>query len=252
MLPIVQSDQIYQTDPELGYKRSSGWRTYNGYLRSAKQVAYCLIQNNKLTPYRHEATISFIDTMTPAEHGVTWKMFSKNMRRRGVSMFWVREPTKSNTIHYHMIIVTPDCIRAAEDAIRAACPKLYRERLRLHIEAIQSVPGWSRYIVKAKTAGYSPGGTYTTDKWAGKRLLFNSNLKLDKIGSIGPFWSRPQRAIWSECIKQEKRIALYKPDVYDEAGRLHEMLSHDLSFDAVLRTLAWGAWKAAGDASVCT
>ena len=238
------SPQIWQADPELGHRRASGWRTINGYFNEAKQLTKCLLINAKRTkPYPLEAVIKFSGDVTPDDHNTVWKMYTKNMRRRGITAVWVREPTRKNRIHYHLILTAPDAIEAAEQALRSSCLKGYTDRLELHVKAVEYQRAICEYVTKAKVKGYNDHGDYVVDKYGHKRLLFADHIKLDKHGSVGPFWHSPKEQIWREVVEREKGIALFKGEVCEEARRLHKLVADDLPRWRVERNLAYFAWR---------
>lgn len=247
MLCIDPPGQIWQSNPPDGHDLASGWRTTNGYLREAKQLSYCLRTNARLTrPYPLEAVVKFAGDMTPDEHNTLWRKYTRNMRAKGITAFWTREPTRSNRIHYHLLIVAPEAAEAAQQALETACPPSHRERVTVHVDAVVHQNSICPYIVKAKVKGIDKTtGRWSNDKWAYKRLLFCEWVKLDKYGSVGPFWSKPKQEIWAAKVERERGIKLYRSRVWEEARRLHALVGDYIPRHVVERNLAWTAWRAA-------
>ena len=101
------------------------------------------------------------------------------------------------------------------------------------------------YVCKAKIAYIDPEtGEYYRDRWASKRLLFLREIALQKYGSIGPFWHTPKREIWNQIIAEERRLFLYRSEVYQEAQTIHRLVSGDVSLNRVIRNLCWCAARA--------
>lgn len=240
--------QIFQADPPDGHTLSRGWKNRHGYAREAKELATCLRINSRLrgVKYPLEGVIKFTGEMSAEEHKQLWKAFTKNLRRRGVTAFWIREPSRNNRVHTHLILTAPDEDAAAREAMEGACPPAYRDRLRLHVAVIRSQHDLIHYICKSRVAGYDAAtGQRTHDKHAAKRLMFNDNVKLDKYGCIGAFWAKPKAKIWASVVKRERGISLHAPAVYDDAEKLHRLVEAEVSFKYVLRSLAYTAWRAA-------
>ncbi len=238
--------KIYQVNVECSgnQKFASGWKSLDGYFNESKRLSICLLINAKNTQkYTLHAIVKFAGDMTPDEHQEVWKKFTRNMRQKGIIAFWVREPTLENQVHYHLIVVAPQAIETAKDAIEKACPRSHIDRLKLHFGAIEHQVGFCHHISKAKVEGYI-NEKYTSDKWQMKRLLFAKDIKLEKHGSIGKFWLLPKATIWKGVIEREKGIKLHEDQVYEDAKRLYQLVSVSVpSLKYVVRNLAYFAWK---------
>ncbi len=94
------------------------------------------------------------------------------------------------------------------------------------------------YITKAKIDGYQNGQS-VEDYYAKKRLLFRSNVGLDKYGTIGPFWVRPKKVLWQEIAGVEKQIsdALQKPGVRRLVNHIYDLLCETVSIREIERSI---------------
>ena len=71
MTQSINPDQKpYQDDPVPGHRKASGWKTYHGYLNEAKQLARCLIENQRLRSQDDalEAVVKFAPDLALHEH----------------------------------------------------------------------------------------------------------------------------------------------------------------------------------------
>jgi hypothetical protein len=194
--------------------------------------------------YPLEAVIKFAGEMDVNEHEEVWTKYVRNMRRRGIVGMWVREPSRSNRIHYHMILAAPEAEAEAERTILESCPEEYQARLRKpHVKPIYDQHAICGYVCKAKAKGYDERGRYSLDKWENKRLLFAKRIKLKKYGTIGRFWCKPKEAIWREVIERERGIGLHESEVYQAARHLHGLVGDDVPRRHILRSLAYAAWE---------
>ena len=221
--------KIYQLKPTYSKPsrfKAKGWTDSTlGYLNEAKKLAMCLLRNRKAMshPYAWAVHINLNVELPPKTVTCLWAAACRTLRRRGIDAFWVREPNRSNKVHYHLIVKNAIDKKDLERAIEEAMPDRKQVKWRKRIERIENEWFYARYIVKAKVAGHVKGRR-VEDLYARKRLLFKANLKLEKYGVVGEFWERPKKTLWAEIREREKRIAdgLEKPNVERLARYVYE------------------------------
>ena len=179
-----------------------------GYLYEAKKLTRCILDNRKLMnrPYSWFVTIYVWQVLTPKEITEVWTKACRSLRLQGIAAIWVREPTRNNKCHYHLLISNPIERNTLAKLIESAMPK--RKELGWH-KRIQPVTNeWrlAHYITKAKIKGTKKGRP-VADKYASKRLLFKAGLNIKKYGTIGKFWVRSKKRLWDEVKAREARIA---------------------------------------------
>jgi hypothetical protein len=153
----------------------------------------------------------------------------RSLRDNGIVALWIREPTKSNKVHYHLILRNKISRKELEKSIRAALPQKQpgQKRAGWH-KSIRLVNyDWqlAHYVTKAKITGYIKGQR-VADYYARKRLLFVTGLPFHKVGVIGNFWVKSKTKMWQDVVDVEKRIGagLDKPNVRRLAQHVHGML----------------------------
>jgi hypothetical protein len=212
--PRPTHDLLYQTRPihsKPSQFRAKGWTdTILGYKREARQLTLCLLRNRKLAkrPYQWFVTINIEVEMDAKQTTAIWTNTCRNLRRKGIVAFWIREPTRSNKVHYHLIVSSPTSRTALARAIKEAMPPRNVVGWHKSIRRINDEYMLCHYVTKAEIAGFDRRtGRPIKDRFAKKRLLFRPNLKLRKHGTIGDFWVKPARLIWQDFQNTEKRIA---------------------------------------------
>lgn len=207
-----------------------GWcDTVEGYLREAKKLTTLLIRNRILmkAPYRWFLTVYVDFHQTPQETSAWWNKAKRNLARMGIDALWDREPTRSNKVHYHLLVKNPITEAQLAEIVEASLPPRKLGRWHKSIRAVGK-SDWRllHYIAKAKISGNTKTGRFITDLYAKKRLLFVKKLKIRKIGTIGNFWAKPKSTIWKEIVEHEKRIGdgLAKPKVRAIAKYAHDFL----------------------------
>jgi len=208
----VKNDEIFQRKPQ--YSRPSHFQlkswtdTVQGYCHEAKRLTHCILQNRGLMqrPYSWFVTIYIWKTMSPKEATALWSKVCRSLRRQGVVALWVREPSKNNRIHYHLLVSSRISRAELVRAIKAAMPP--RKEIGWHqgIRKNNDTIWLAYYLTKAKIRGWRKGN-YSSDKYAAKRLLFKPGLNIKKYGTIGPFWVRPVKALWKAKQDRERAIA---------------------------------------------
>lgn len=221
--------KIYQQTPAFSKPtqfKPKGWTdTVLGYLNEAKQLAMCLIRNQRAMKrsYTWAVHINLNVELSPRAVTEMWKDACRTLRRKGIVALWVREPNRRNKVHYHLLVKNLVGKRELEKAIEDAMPDRPRVQWRKRVEPIRNEWFYCHYIAKAKVSGHIRGRE-VKDLYAKKRLLFKTNLKLKKYGVIGNFWERPKRKLWDEIRETEKRIGegLEKPNVKRLAKYVYE------------------------------
>jgi len=198
--PIFSKPSIY---------RAKGWtETVEGYVNEAKQLAVCLLRNRRLmqTSYTWFLTINFECVLPPAEIKRAWTEICRKLRAKGIVALWVREVSRTNRVHHHLLLRTPISRTALERVVAECLPD--QEALPTHSKLLVVNDEWRlvHYLAKAKITGYVQGEP-VDDYYAEKRLLFKPNLGLKKFGTLGSFWGRPKRELWQEVIEEELRIS---------------------------------------------
>lgn len=210
----IPADKIYQKKPiwskPSSHKLKSWTETVEGYLNEAKKLTNCLFRNRKLAkePYTWFVTIYVDVVMEPKAVNEWWKKAVRNLQRKGIVAIWVREPTSTNKVHYHLILRSRHTKSQVVTIIEESLPSRQLGRWHKNVKPIEG-SDWRllHYISKAKTPGKTKAGKYVKDLYTKKRLLFKSGLGIRKHGTIGPFWVKSKEAIWSEVKVKEKRIA---------------------------------------------
>jgi hypothetical protein len=166
-------------------------------------------------------------TMQPKAINDWWKKASRNLQRNGVVALWVREPTRTNRVHYHLLLRSIHTKKQLATIIEESLPSRRFGRWHKNIKTVQKKDGrLLQYITKAKTAGVTKSGVYLSDLYRKKRLLFKSSLGIRKHGTIGRFWVKSKQAIWNDVKAREKRISegLEKPNVKRLAEHVYEFV----------------------------
>jgi hypothetical protein len=210
----IPDDKIYQKKPLWSqpavHKLKSWTETVEGYLNEAKKLTNCLFRNRKLArePYTWFVTIYVDVVMEPKAINEWWKKAVRNLQRKGVVALWVREPTSTNKVHYHLLLRSRHSKSQLVNIIEESLPSRGLGRWHKNIKPVDG-SDWRllHYITKAKTAGETKSGKYVTDLYRSKRLLFKRGLGIRKHGTIGAFWVKSKEGIWRDVQAKEKRIA---------------------------------------------
>lgn len=247
--------KIYQQRPlfnRLSLYPAKGWTdTITGYINEAKQLTHCILRNARLMgrPCAWFVTVGIEIVQTPDEITDLWAKASRNLRRKGIVALWVREPTSSNKVHYHLLIKDPIGEKDLRRVFKESLPNLQKptpkgRRRGWHMKPQPITDGWrlAFYVTKAKISG-RVNGQQLADCYAKKRRLFKPNLGIRKYGTIGEFWERPKAKLWQEIRDGEKRIAdgLEMPNVKRLAAHAHELLDGFRRLEEVERS--FGFWS---------
>jgi hypothetical protein len=249
-VPLFQKNPVFRKQSQF---RPKGWtETVEGYLAEARQLARTLIDNRRLMgrSYSWHLTINVEVVQTATQITDLWVKACRNMRLKGLVALWVREPTCSGKVHYHLVVKSRIGQRALRGIIRDSMPDLGvkapsgRRRLGWHMKLQPVTDDWQlvHYVSKAKIAGCVKG-VKVDDYYKNKRLLFSSNLKLKKYGTIGDFWERPKAALWQDVKDKEARIAdgLKNPDVRRLARHVHDLLGGYVPLKDIERNYGYNA-----------
>lgn len=214
MYSSIPDDRIFQQKPlwtqSSTFKLKSWTETVAGYLNEAQKLTTCLIRNRELArnPYTWFLTIYVDVIMQPKAINDWWKKAVRNLKRKGVVAIWIREPTRTNKVHYHLLLRSTHSKDDLEQIIEESLPSRTLGRWHKNLKPVKKRDGrLLRYITKAKTAGKTKSGIYVADLYRRKRLLFKSGLGIRKVGTIGKFWFKSREAIWNDVKAKEKRIA---------------------------------------------
>ena len=254
MYSSVPDDKIFQTKPlrtkSSNFKLKSWTETVHGYLNEAKNLTTCLIRNRELAkaPYTLFLTIYVDAVMQPKAINDWWRKASRNLNRSGVVALWVREPTRTNKVHYHLLLRSIHSKEQLTTIIEECLPSRASGRWHKNIKKVRPRDGrLLRYITKAKTAGKTKSGVYLSDLYHKKRLLFKSGLGIRKVGTIGKFWVKSRKAIWDDVKAREKRIAegLEQPNVRRLANYAYEFVDGYVPLPQIERNFGY-YWDSAG------
>jgi hypothetical protein len=119
-----------------------------------------------------------------------------------VIALWVREPSRTNHVNYHLLIKNP-----VEKSVITGCFEASIGVPWHHsVEPVRTRLHYAFYITKGKIAGMV-GNQWREDKYAAKRLLFMPGTGLRKHGVIGGFWEKRVADMMKEIIETNKRVA---------------------------------------------
>lgn len=206
--------QLFQSRPKRSipspHKPKSWTESVEGYLNEAKKLTTCLIRNRIAInhPYTWFLTIYVDAFMAPKDVNLWWRRVARKLHRNGLVALWVREPTRSNKVHYHLIVRSSHTEVKLVQIVEQSLPP--RKEARWH-KNLQPIDGsdWRllHYVTKAKIGGKDRKGNVLPDLYAQKRLLFQPNLGIRKVGTIGKFWHRGKASLWQEVKAHEQRIS---------------------------------------------
>ncbi len=165
-----------------------------------------------------------------------WKSACDNFRDNGLVAIWVREPSKTNKVHHHLLVKNNVTEEELARIVEKSMPS--RKTMRWHKMIKPVKKGWrlAYYLTKAKLSGVVKG-QYVQDYYARKRLLFHANLGIKKVGTVGAFWEKPRKEIWQEIADTEKRIegALKRPDVQRLVHHIYHFLGETVPIKQIER-----------------
>lgn len=251
MVLVYSSDlkyKIWQDNPV--YRRPSqykpkGWTdSIEGYIHEARKLTTLILRNRKLAgePYTWFGTIVVEAVLPPKDVAALWTRAARSMREAGIVALWVREPSKQNKVHYHLLLRSRHTEAKLRDIVKAAMPQKQvgqkRAGWHMNLKPVTDDEWWlAHYITKAKIAGRL-NGRPVSDLYAKKRLLFVSGLPFNKVGEIGAFWVKPKTKMWDDVKATEKKIAegLEMPNVGRLAEYVHEFLGGYVPLEKIRRS----------------
>lgn len=225
--------------------RPKGWTdTVAGYIREARKLTTLILRNRKLMgrSYTWHVTINVETVQTPKEITALWSKVCGRLRRRGVVALWVREPTRSGKVHYHVIVKNQIGKATLEQAIKESMPPKSEVGWHKRIQPVTDDWQLAHYVTKAKLPGWA-NGERVDDYYARKRLLFVPKLGLVKSHTIGAFWERPKKAVWQDIVDHEKRIdaGLDKPGVRELVDHVYDLLGGTVDQEDIERSFGYHA-----------
>lgn len=218
MFAAFNDDNIFKTNPPFTNRRNQrekGWtNSINGYIADANKLKDVLAENERISLLKCHwfVTVNFHRCVNPylfKEQVVEpWKATCARLKRHNINGFWVIEPTKKNTVHYH-IVIKNQLTKAELNEIFDVCLPKPNEVGGLHKDIKRVTPGTSKivfgYMTKSKVSGWTKHGVYTTDLYKYKRLLFKPNLGGTKFGAISDvFWVKPKPQVWEDVKSYSK------------------------------------------------
>lgn len=207
---LFQSQPIYSTD---GFFRDNSWNTsIEGYVNEARRLVGCIELNAKLGRFHYPwgATINFEIVQSLPDIKTTWAKVCRNLRRLGIVCLWVREITRTNKIHYHLLVRSQHSRSQLQDILDSTVPESVPHHVYITKLNHKSQFWYPRYITKAKVQT-----ELSRDKYASKRILFKPKLGITKYGVIGKFWivGENKQTLWKRIVEREKTIAQNRQDV---------------------------------------
>ena len=173
--------------------------------------------NMEYRTYHHHVVISIDANLTILEHTQLWSKISRKLKSNGVVAFCVREINRRDRVYYHLI--------SASYVPLGKYKTVEATDIRVHVEPIKDRYGLSYYVLKA------------SDEHEHKRRYFAKDNTLSKIGTIGDFWGKPHKTLWSTVIDNERKLASYRESVEWEAQSLHDLVDPALPFAKIVRIL---------------
>jgi hypothetical protein len=241
-------EEIFQRKPVFSkpstFRPKSWCDTTEGYLHEAKKLTTLLIRNRKLmgVPYRWFLTIYVDFHQSPQEVSAWWTKATRNLKAKRLNALWVREPTRSNKVHYHLLVRNNISKADLTAIVEESLPSRKLGRWHKNIKPV-GTNDWRllHYITKAKLAGKTKKGAVITDLYAKKRMLFKKKLGIRKVGTIGKFWAQKKSALWKQIVEKEKKIAdgLSRPNVKRLARHAHEFIEGAVPLKQIERNFGY-------------
>jgi len=206
-------DPIFQDEPECftKFRNRKGQPAPNGftesissYIKEAGKELTLLIRNRELQkhPYRWEVTINLEKILCPKDVRTAWAKMSRKLNRSGVVAYRIAEPTKSNKVHFHLLVKSNHTDAELKRIVAAATDGI---DCHTHLSLIEDEFRYIAYMLKARI-GVVVGGRLIKDYHATKRLLFQSKTGIRKVGTVGKFWVQPKAKIWESIRKKKQQL----------------------------------------------
>ena len=106
MYDSEEPGELFQKKPPFrtaSLYKPKGWtETVEGYINEAKQLAMCILHNEKAMrrSYTWAVHINMNVAMTPDQITSQWAKTCRTLRRRGIVALWVRERLYGNKSRY--------------------------------------------------------------------------------------------------------------------------------------------------------
>jgi hypothetical protein len=235
-------ETLYQKRPRYNkfsrFPAKSFTETIVGFQNEASKLTQLLLYNRELVgeDYKYAVSINFERRLSVEEIRNTWKAVSRKLKKRGVEALWVREPSKKNHCNYHLIVKdSGKTLETMRLIFKSAMPSRNDIASHIQVEYVKNSFTWIRYITKSKVVT-----EHSRDLYAGKRLLFQKGLGLNKVGVIGRFWVNSKVAMWEDIKDREKRIAnrLRDPEIQKLVTHVKAFLGPDVSPRKIERQIA--------------
>jgi len=243
---MAKVERMYQDEPQhfrkQSFKLKSWTETVVGYMNEADKLSRCILRNRQAMKRDYTWAVSInVEVELPAKAVKDiWTKVVRKLNARGVEALWVREPSKSNHVNYHLLVKNEMTKEELERLIEESMPDRVDVPYHKQVKPIDSQFHYARYITKAKTRGIV-NGKEVADKYRDKRLLFQPKLALRKYGTIGTFWERSKATLWAEIRAVEKQIGegLEKPNVRRLARHVYEMLGEAVPIERIERSFGY-------------
>lgn len=247
---------LYQIDPPYSLQSKyplKGWtETVVGHNKESAKLSRDILQNRKLGKffYTWHVTINIELIQTAQEVVATWKEATTKLDERGIIAIWLREPTTTGGVHYHLLLRNNIERLELERVIRESMfdqKEFGAKKCGWHMNLTPVEDDWKlvHYITKAKVPGYHVG-KYVEDYYAEDRLLFKKGLGLKKCDTIGQFWVNSRKWVHQTICDREKRIAdgLSEPGVQSACDYVYELLGRTVERKLVERSFGYHSSKA--------
>lgn len=220
-------------------------QSIESFVAAGEAAVQCIAINRELRgkPYTWEAEVNFERVLRPEEIASAWRKVCRKLRKQGVVALWVVEVRPNNLVHYHLLLASEHSERALRTILTDAIPLDVPHRV--HVKRLDDYLNFARYIFKVKVSGLKDG-ELCADINAGSRLLFKPKLPFKKHGIIGPFWTKPKKAIEEERRARGKKFneemeARLTDEIRQKARYAYEALGRTVPLEEIERAFALNA-----------
>lgn len=199
--PLCQSNPLHSLNQFHCDDRFT--ESIQGFLKAGSKQQSYIIEANKMTDRHFEwfITVNMEEVLSIESINKEWLTFTNKIRRfypQGLSIFWVREitPTDTRRIHYHILVHSG--FSSDESHVRRIFKKCLCEFSNNHmqVEPVREPFHIVGYLLKQKPEHHH------------KILLFKPGLGLKKFGMLGPFWAGLKKREIEKRVKgREAQIA---------------------------------------------
>lgn len=161
---MYQKKPIFRKPSQFRPKGST--ETVEGYLSEARQPTRCILDDRRIMKkaYSWHLTINVEVVQTPKQITDLWTTACRNLRRMGIVALWVREPTRSGKVRYHLILKSMLPEKDVRRIVGESMPDLAKptpkgKRSGWHMKLQPVTDDWqlAHYVTKAKIAGFVNG-----------------------------------------------------------------------------------------------